>query len=452
MKQNNILALSTPVGFLLFHLLVDSHYKPNADDFAGMYYASKGLPGIGYATRFYMEFEGPFLSMLVQGLWMRLLSMGVPGVFILGSIKLMFLLSATYAYNGLFSYLNKKGEWHSSLLCGAVTVTVLYTISSAQDEVWHWVMGSIVYVHPQIAVFLLVGLLLRKRFALSTLPLLYLMQSRATYAVMFLGLYSMITIYFWVAKHSWRKQVTVGNIILLAGFCVYLFAPGNTTRMTTADFDIAHYLHEYKREIRNVFISFNLAKIDRVLIAVVAIVPFLPKTEAIRNKLNTARVLLPAAAYVGFVLIHAVIFVGATGYGAWNRVVSMHSLLFFIVCLYYSYLFYNSVVRQEKHAWLSHYGAPFCVLLLGLKLYSPIFKQLEVGSRFASAYEERSAVVFSFQGSNKDTLFVTPLPSAGLLHYRELSKDAGYWINDDYRMRYDLRFQIALKPNESSLE
>ena len=150
MNLKTILAIASALGFVLFHLLVDSHYRPNADDFAGMYYASQGLPGLGYASRFYMEWEGPFMSMIVQGLWMRALFVGIQPGIIISCIKIMLLLSSIYMFNGLVQLISGKKDLAGSILMPSF-VTLLYIISSAQDEIWHWVMGTVVYTHSNCA-------------------------------------------------------------------------------------------------------------------------------------------------------------------------------------------------------------------------------------------------------------------------------------------------------------
>ena len=60
----------------------------------------------------------------------------------------------------------------------------------------------------------------------------------------------------------------------------------------------------------------------------------------------------------------------------------------------------------------------------------------------------RSEEIFNFEGTATDTLFIDALPDAGILHYWEFSEDASFCVNDDFRMRYDVEFQVALKPQE----
>ena len=449
MNVKNLLALICSLGFVVFHLLVDSHYRPNADDFAGMFYASQGLPGIGYASRFYMEWEGPFLSMIVQGLWMRALYVGIPGGIIITTIKVLFLLSSVYAFSGLLQFLNGRKNLAVAVIAASVTTTTLYLISSSHDEIWHWVMGTVVYVHPQIALMLAFGLLLRKKFMLALLPLAYIMQSRATYAVLFLGLFTLITAISWIYKSSWRKSITLANVFLLLCFLVYLLAPGNANRMSPEGFDFAHYLHEYKREVKNVLLSFNIAKLDRILIGVLAIIPMLPNAKVLDRLPNKLWIATPALAYLGFVLIHAAIFVYATGYGAWHRVISMHTLLFFIVCLFYAYTTYHWLLNNQLKQKIERFTVPLAAILLMFKMYQPISNQLKSGKAFAEAYDARSEVIFSFSGGVSDTLYVNALPKPGVLHYWELSEDVGNWINDDFRVRYDIPFQVALRKEET---
>ncbi len=448
MNLKTLLAVCSALAFAVFHLLTDAHYRPNADDFAGMYYASQGLPGIGYASRFYMEWEGPFLSMIVQGLWMRALFLGVPGGLIITTIKILLWLSSVYMFGGIIQLLSGKKDRVSAVILASATVTVLYLISSAQDEIWHWVMGTVVYTHPVIALQLGIGLLCRKKFVLAVLPFVYLMQSRATYAVLFYGLSTLVVIYAWFQNTNWKKQITVANLVLLVSFLVYLLAPGNANRMSPEGFDMAHYIHEYRREIQNILISFNIAKLDRVLIALIAMVPFLPGSPTLTLRLVRWKAVLPALAYLLFVFAHGLLFVYATGYAAWNRVFAMHTFLFFIVCLFYFYLAYNSWMNDIWKGKIQRFVAPVALGFLFFKLYSPVQTQLEAGNAFATAYDKRHNRILDFNGTSTDTLFIEALPEPGVLHYWEFSEDAGHWINDDFRMRYQVDFQIALEPTE----
>lgn len=448
MNLKTILAIGSSLGFVVFHLLVDSHYRPNADDFAGMYYASQGLPGLGYASRFYMEWEGPFMSMIVQGLWMRALFIGIPGGLIISCIKIMLLLSSIYMFNGLVQLISGRKDLVGSTLMGATLVTLLYIISSAQDEIWHWVMGTVVYTHPVIALQIGIGLLCRKKFMWAILPFAYIMQSRATYAVLFYGLCFLIVLYAWLKNTNWKKQITLANVVLLICFLVYLLAPGNANRMSPEGFDIAHYIHEYRREIQNILISFNLAKLDRVFIALLVIVPVLPVSGFLREtKLNMWH-LLPGSAYLMFVFAHGVLFVYATGYAAWNRVFAMHTFLFVLVCAFYAYVIYTKWIPLSAKEKLKQYVMPLALAVLMFKLYQPLSNQLQLGKTFSEAHDARSKKIFNYSGSATDTLFIDAMPSAGVLHYWEFSEDASHWVNDDFRMRYDVEFQVALKPQE----
>ncbi len=448
MNLKTILAIGSALGFVVFHVLVDSHYRPNADDFAGMYYASQGLPGIGYASRFYMEWEGPFLSMIVQGLWMRALYIGVLGGLIISCIKVMLLLSSVYMFGGITQALSGKKNMTDSVLLGSTFVTVLYLISSAQDEIWHWVMGTVVYTHPIIALQIGMGLLCRKKFIWAILPFAYIMQSRATYAVLFYGLTTLLVVYAWSQNTSWKKQITMANVFLLLCFLIYLFAPGNANRMSPEGFDMAHYIHEYQREIKNILISFNLAKLDRVFIGLLVMIPVLPVAAFVREKPLKAWYLLPGVAYLLFVLAHGVLFVYATGYAAWHRVFAMHTFLFFVVCLFYAYIAYNKWVSASIKEMTARFVMPLALAFLVFKLYNPLSQQLKLGKEFSEAYDIRSEKIFAFEGATADTLFIQKLPDSGVLHYWEFSVDASGWINDDFRMRYDIPFQVALKPEE----
>lgn len=451
MNLNTILAIGSTLSFVIFHALVDSNYRPNADDFSGMYYASKGLPGLGYAIRFYLEWEGPFMSMIVQGLWMRALYLGVPGGVIISIIKGLLLLSSTYMYGGIIQYLTGKKDLWLALFSGAATTMTLYLITSAPDEIWHWVMGSVVYLHPLIFLQIAVGLLFRKKFMWSILPLAYMMQSRATYAILLYGFFSCVTIYGWIVKADWRKRITAANVLLLACLLIYLVAPGNEKRINTEVFDFPHYLYEYRKEIRNLFISFNLAKSDRLILGLLAFVPLLPASGWSRKLSDKWILLLPGSAYLIFVFSHALLFVYATGYGAWSRVFSLHSFLFMMTGMFYCYVIFDYWVRPcRKLHRLARIFSGVATVLLVIKLYVPIKEELRCGRVFCEAYDYRHGIITSFEGSNNDTLYVGPLPESGVLYFSDFSEDASNWINRDFRRAYKIPFQIRLSKNSQT--
>jgi len=443
-RMQRILGPIAVIAYLLYHALVDISYRPNADDFAGMYYASKGIPGIGYAVRFYFEWEGPFLSMIVQGLWMKLLSIGVSGGLIISIIKAGLLASSMFMFNGVYRLLTGKGDLGGSMLAGAAFCTAMYLASSAQDEVWHWVMGTVVYLHPIIALQIGVGLLLRKRFGFVLIPFIYIMQSRATYAVLFLGLISLVTAVFLIQKKAYRRKMLMANVILLGAFLIYLLAPGNSHRVSNADFGLAHYIYEYSKEIRNVFVSYNLAKLDRVFLGLMAFLPLMVQLNVNKWKLSRTQLILPAIAYLAFVLVHAAVFVAATGYSAWPRVISMHTFIFSLVCGFYLMILIKTIKSTISSKQLWTLVSFVSLLALILRLYWPLPHQMELGSQFSRSYDERFEMIFQFKGNENDVLLVEKMPPAGVLHYWEFSNDPEFWINKDFRTRYQLPFRVAV--------
>jgi len=445
MTLKQVLAGLSTLAFFIYHLTVDFYYRPNADDFAGMYYASNGLPGLGYAVRFYFEWEGPFLSMIVQGLWMRLLYLGVPGIIILGSIKVMLFVSSVYMTEGVIEWISGKKDWALAVIGGAAITTTMYLISSEQSEIWHWVMGSVVYLHPLLFLQVAIGLLLRGKFYHAILPLAYIMESRATYAVLFFGLITLITIWAWVKNLEWKKRALLMEAILLVSLLIYILAPGNSKRVSQGGFDMEHYLYEYFKEIRNLFLSFNLAKTDRLLMGLMMLVPLLPNLNSQRFQTIKKGIALPGLAYVSFVFAHGVVFVLATGYAAWFRVYSMHTFLFIICALFYAYLGYQFFVKERLHARIISTIPIIGFVLMCFSLYKNFPDYITKGKAYSEAYDVRCDKIFSYQGLESDTLRIAKMPDSGVLYYWEFSENPKHWINKDFRTRYDIPFYVALE-------
>ena len=210
------------------------------------------------------------------------------------------------------------------------------------------------------------------------------MQSRATHAVLFYGLSFLIVLYAWLKNTNWKKQITVANIFLLLCFLVYLLAPGNANRMSPEGFDMAHYIHEYRREIQNILISFNLAKFGSGIHcssghhSCFTIIRLCSRIEA-------KYVVLRANpfAYLLFVLAHGILFVYATGYAAWNRVFAMHTFLFVIVCGFYAYTAYTKWAPDSTKNKIMKLGVPLALAFLMFKMYQPLSHQLQLGKSFA---------------------------------------------------------------------
>jgi hypothetical protein len=449
MSLKQILAVLSTIGFLAYHLAVDFYYRPNADDFSGMYYASKGFPGLSYAIRFYFEWEGPFLGMIVQGLWMRLLYMGVPGVIILCTIKFMLFASSVYMVEGIIEWVSGKKDWALAVLGGAVITTTMYVISSEQSEIWHWVIGSVAYLHPLLFLQLAIGLLFRGKIYLAILPLAYMMESRATYAVLLFGFITLITIWAWINNLDWKKKALIMDGVLLVFLMIYIFAPGNSKRISQGGFDMEHYIHQYIMEIRNLFLSFNLAKSDRLLMGLMLLVPLAPTLSTEQFQSIKKWIFLPGLAYIAFALAHGVLFVLATGYAAWFRVYAMHTFLFILCALFYGHLAYQMLLDKRLGIWGKWLLPLIGFVLLTASLYRHFPEYLVKGKAYSEAYDARNEKIFSYEGIGSDTLRIESLPDAGVLYYWEFSEDPNHWINKDFRTRYETEFHVALSAEKS---
>lgn len=436
------LAIATTAALFGYHLALDYYYRLNSDEFACMSYASQGIPGLGYALRFYLEREGNFLSMIIQGLAMRSLAVGIPPYLILLGLKLTLWSTVLFTVRTVFRLFGRRIEMAQAALASSVVMVTLYLISSNRPEIWHWAMGSVVYLVPQMLVLLSAAFLLRKKWAWAMVPLALLMHSRATYAVLFYGAVTLLMGYFAVQDKKQRWRYMTMNLFLLAVLCIYVFAPGNANRMSEEAVSTGFMLNQFKRDLTNVFVSFNLAKADRLALGMLAFIPLLPKLQM---RLGRRQLLIPALLYVAFVLAHSVVFVVATGYAAWTRVLSMHSLLFLVTACFYSYVFYSMLKDSPRRNALMATAAG---VLLGAYLFKDFPADLQKVQNYSAAYDRQWDRIFSYTGSSSDTLFLEPLPDSGPLCYFQFSEDPSYWINSDFRKAYGIEFEIALKVDE----
>lgn len=434
-----LLAFASTVAFFGYHVSLDQHYRLNSDEFACMSYAKDGIPGIGYAWRFYMHREGNFLCMVVQGLCMLALAKGLPSWILLLFIKAILWLAVFWLYKSVFNVLKAPIRYRLNVLATTATVTTLYLISSNKPEIWHWAMGTVVYLPPIIFVLFAATLLLRNQLLLAFIPMAFIMQSRATYAVLF---YGVITLFFAYRYYSTRKGGTkylLIDLALLILLLVYVFAPGNDSRLQHDFFGTSFLLNQFKRDLITVFVSFNIVKMDRLAIGLLAIVPFLPKTNV---KIARNLLALPGVLYVFFVIGHAALFVVATGFSAWTRVFSMHSFLFLAVSIFYGHYlvdrFRSSNALREAVGLLG-------IAMLFATLFWNFRTDLYTAREFSMAYDAEWEAIFTFEGTASDTLYLRPLPDSGVLCYFEFNENPSYWINSDFKKAYGLEFQVALK-------
>ncbi len=435
-----ILAVLASVVFIVFHLLLDRYYRLSADDFSGIDYAMQGIPGLGYAWRFYFNWEGSFLAVLLQGLLMYCIAMGIPAVFLFALVKSA-MIGAGYA---LLSAVSDRFRlnWTRAARLSAATASAmaLYLISSEPSQIWHWAIGA-TYLYPIIMFQLGVTLLLRDRIFYAVVPFAFVAQSRATYAVIFFGALFLLTAYQWVSGNPKKRDWTILCTLIFIFLVTYLVAPGNFVRMKDTQFEPAHLIGQFTRGLENLFVSYNMAKLDRVFLAALAMMPLLngfPKSLLPGKRWHW---FVPAILYLVFAVTHELLFVYITGYCEWPRVLSLHSFLFLSTCLIYG-LWLGERLLQHASALRRTLGY---IGILGLLVYllSDVGWQLDAAERFSMQYDRRMETILDYAGN--DTLIIDPIIYDGALYFKDFSEDPDHWINKDFRKAYDLDFKVAVR-------
>jgi len=446
-KNHFLLALTAILGgaFAIYHLLLDQYYCLSADDFSGINYASQGIPGFTYAWHFYWNWEGPFLSHLIVGFLMWTVSVGLPPVVVLFTVKLAMVFSNAVMLKATSSRFQLKWSTTFVLLASIVFVTVLYLISPNSTEIWHWLIGM-VYLIPIIFLQLGAAALIANRFYLAIIPLAVVMQSRATYAVLIFGFIVLLSIINWSVKSENRKRWVLVSLLSGLFLTIYLIAPGNYVRLTEHGNSTAFLISQFKVGLHNLFLSFNLAKMDRVLLGLLAVLPFLPLTNMTFPK--PGRVWqwgVPLFLYVSFAVAHETLFVYITGYREWTRVLSLHSFLFLIICSVYGFWIYGSFpfLQNRKFAAIAIIG----VGGLLFQLFQGIESEMEQGKLLTERNTIRMEQIMNRQETG-DTLYIAPMNYNGILYFEDFSEDPDNWINGDFRKTYDLDFKIAVKSEE----
>jgi hypothetical protein len=431
------------LGFLVYHIGLDRYYCLSADDFAGIDYAAKGIPGLGYAWRFYFAWEGPFLSFFIQGLLMSSVAAGIPAFIGLLIIKLG-LVNSTMV---LLRSVSKRFElnWSAQQICLAALLfnICLYVISPEPSQVWHWLIG-ISYLVPLIFLQLGTAALLRNKFWWATAALAFVMQSRATYAVLIFGFIVLLTIFNWWKRAENRKQWLLLSIFLFSFLLLYLIAPGNYIRLNDSHHpSLIRFIAQFKNGLHNLFVSFNIAKMDRVLFALLAVLPWVGLCKRVPRPQQLWQWTVPSILYLGFAIAHEILFVYIAGTHEWHRVLSLHSFLFLVMTFVYGFWFYGLVPIEwrMKARFVSVIG----VIGILYQLFNGFGAQLEMGREFKANYDSRMASILEFDGVS-DTLYVQPLNYTGFLYFEDFSEDPDHWINYDFCKAYNLDFKIALQP------
>jgi hypothetical protein len=424
---------------LMFFAFIEQYYCPSADDFSGIMYASEGAPGFSYANQFYLNWEGPYLSQFLMGLLIRIFIITGSTSLVLGIPKLALILAASVFVRSLGARLNLGWSWSQSCLSAVVFTLSLYLISPTQSEIWHWLIGA-VYLWPVIYALLASALILRGRLYLASIPVAFLMHSRITYGALILGALILFTASQYLRKSVDRKGWLIISLVAFFSLLVYVVAPGNYVRLSEHGNTLPFMISQFKVGISNLLFSYNLAKIDRVVILLLTIAPILLRSHSIVKKRLNWHLFIPAAAYLGFVVSHGVLFVVLTGYCEWTRVLSFHSFLFLMCCLFYGFILYGLIPSAlRKRGWpLSFFG------IIGLLLYLQSGYKSEVlaGQELQYEYSERMKEIKSHLGEG-DTLMIKKINYSGVLYFEDFSEDPDHWINKDFAKAYDLKFKIA---------
>jgi hypothetical protein len=271
--------------------------------------------------------------------------------------------------------------------------------------------------------------------------LAFVMQSRATYAVLAFGFIAAVTMFNWWRGSEDRKKWLLLSAFLFLFLALYLIAPGNYMRMKPHGNALPFLITQFKIGLQNLFVSYNIAKMDRVFLGLLTVLPWVGFQEKILRPKQLWQWCIPALLYVGFAVAHEILFVYITGWREWTRVLSLHSFLFLSMMFVYGFWMFTFVpVSWKKSLQLASF-----IGIVGLlfQLFSGFGRQLEMGKDFKDRYDARMITIVEHQGIG-DTLYVQPMNYAGILYFSDFSEDPDNWINKDFIKAYELDFKVAL--------
>ncbi len=432
------------LAFLGYHLFLDQYYCLSADDFSGIDYASHGIPGINYAWHYYWNWEGPFLTHFFIGLLMGAVSIGVTPAIGLLLLKLGMVASSATLLKAVSSRYVLSWDWTQVIFGALLYNMTLYIISTNQAEIWHWLIGS-VYIIPLIFLQLGIAALLTNRFWWAIAALAFVMQSRATYAVIGFGFIALLTLFNWWKKTENRKQWLLLSAFLFLFLVLYLIAPGNYVRLKEHGNEFPFMITQFKIGVRNLFVSYNMAKMDRVLLGLLAVLPWVGFQDKTLRPKQLWQWCIPVVLYVGFAMAHEAFFVYITGWREWIRVFSIHSFLFLTTMFVYGFWLFSFVPTTWKRGLQLASFIGIGGLLF--QLFNGFSHQLEMGDQLKTNYDARMMRIMEYDGIG-DTLYVNPINYAGVLYFEDFSEDPDNWINLDFVKAYNLDFKVALEKQD----
>ncbi|MCF8275490.1 MAG: hypothetical protein K9J17_02055 [Flavobacteriales bacterium] len=451
LKEGVFLAVFTLLfgtTFLLYHLGLDQYYCLSADDFAGIDNSIHGIPGLSHAWHFYWNWEGPFLSHFINGLILWTVSFGAAPMIVFMLVKLALLGSTALLIRSVFIRFQCSLSWSKSWLVAITFNIILYLISPNKSEIWHWLTGTL-YLVPLICLQLGAAAIMRDKLLLSVVPFAVVMQSKVTYAVLVFGFLVLLTALTWILNSDNRKRALFCLTALFLFLAAYIVAPGNYVRLTDHGKSNEELLWQFIIGLYNLFISFNLAKLDRVILGLLIGIPILgTKTKLLRPS-KFWYWLVPVFLYLGFSVMHEVLFVSITGCREWTRVLSLHSYLFLVMVFVYGVWLFGLI--PEKWQLKIWPASVIGVVGMCLHLFNGHHVQLQMGEELKSNYDSRMATIMKHEEIG-DTLYVEPMNYEGVLYFQDFSEDPGNWINKDFTKAHEIDFEIALKAGVCQLE
>jgi hypothetical protein len=288
------------------------------------------------------------------------------------------------------------------------------------------------------------ALIISEKVLWSLIPLSFVAQSRATYAPLVFGLLFIISVWTYKKGDKNHKQW----LLLSAGFLVfmilYFIAPGNYVRLGSPSYEFDQWHYEYWKGLKNLFISYNLAKVDTIALSLLVIVPAVLDSGAKLRPDKKWVYAVPVLLYGIFGVGHELLFVTLTGYCEWTRVLSLHVFLFYCMVLIYGFWLLSGVaIKVGKFNILTGTVASFALVM---SLYDGYPNKVEKAEIFADEYDHRLEEILAFSGGEGDTLVVKPIAYSGILYFADLPTEADHWHNHDFKQAYNLKFEVVTSP------
>lgn len=460
----DIAILAVFSSFLVAYLGISYFNRVMQDDF--FFYDRIKTFGITTSVAdYYFHFEGAFASFF----WVHLIA------FINQYSTTIFfvnLFNITVIFTSLFllltQILQKILPYYSIRipfnLCVLIITSVLYFQNDVIQQSVFWFTGSTVYMATVSWLLLGIYFLMKKgnmNFIFSSLFLFLFAGTRLHYALIELGILFYFLLWYFLEDKKINNRFIVVLIIAMAGFSIYLFAPGNYSGRFSSDEQnklLTTPLTFYIKQITGSLVYYFYVHILKILPLLLLnfILAFILGLTDVKNSFSKTVYLSFAifslyAIAISWLSLAVVMSLVQNGAGP-SRTFFLP--LFITVMLININLYFLGIRLKNKVQTFAYLTIPVGMIACGYFIFF-LFSDLENLEKFSTQFDQRIEAIDRAKKSltAKDTLYLTILPDTKAFMNNESKGDVWIeWVKCQQlalKTFYKTPFQIKLIPDNN---